>query len=328
MNTTRICRALRMAGIALGASWLAGCTSQTDLSAVAVEAAKPVQRYDITQALASNGKVVVAGTQSGAVLVSADQGRSWKREMLGGASLIGITHCPDGSFVAIDFYRRVWSADATGAGWKSAPFDKPRIPLAISCDSKGRWWIAGTGATLAVSADAGATWTVTDLAEDAQLTGIQMVDETHGFATGEFGLVATTSDGGATWSRGSKMPDEFYPYATLFTSPSEGWASGIAGQILHTADGGKTWNKQTNTSRAALYRLFMHEGTPHGVGAGGAVARLEGDTWRAVPYPDAVPVFLGAAASLPEQHAIIAGGPGGLLRVIGTQADKASASAR
>ena len=56
--------------------------------------------------------------------------------------------------------------------------------------------------------------------------------------------------------------------------------------------------------------------------------RQEGDTWRSVPYPDAVPVFLGAAVSLPEQHAIIAGGPGGLLRVIGTQADKASASAR
>ena len=67
---------------------------------------------------------------------------------------------------------------------------------------------------------------------------------------------------------------------------------------------------------------------PHGVGAGGIVARLDGDTWRSVPYPDAVPVFLGAAVSLPEQHAIIAGGPGGLLRVIGTQADKASASAR
>lgn len=328
MNTTKMCRALSTACIALGASWLAGCTSQTDLSAVAVEAAKPVQRYDITQALASNGKVVVAGTQSGAVLVSADQGRTWKREMLGGASLIGISNCPDGRFVAIDFYRRVWSSDASGAGWKSTPFEKPRIPLAISCDSKGRWWIAGTGATLAVSADAGATWTVTDLAEDAQLTGIQMVDESHGFATGEFGLLATTSDGGATWSRGSKMPDEFYPYATLFTSPSEGWASGIAGQILHTADGGKTWAKQTNTTRAALYRLFMHEGVPHGVGASGIVARLEGDAWRTVPYPDAVPVFLGAAVSLPEQHAIIAGGPGGLLRVIGTQADKAAASAR
>jgi photosystem II stability/assembly factor-like uncharacterized protein len=167
---------------------------------------------------------------------------------------------------------------------------------------------------------------VTDLAEDAQLTGIQMVDETVGYATGEFGLVAVTRDGGATWTRQPPMPDEFYPYSALFTTPTRGWASGIAGQILHTSDGGQTWTRQTNASRAPLYRLFLHEGVPHGVGAGGVVARLEGDTWRNVPYPDAAPVFLGAGASLPEQHAIIVGGPGGLLRVIGTQAAQASSA--
>ncbi len=323
MNKTYTCRALGAAFMAAGAVGLAGCTAQADLSAVKAEAARPVQRYDITQALASNGKVVVAGTQSGAVLVSADNGRSWKREMLGGSSLIGIAACPDGRFVAVDFFRKVWSSDAAGAGWKSVAIDKPRTPLAISCDARGRWWVAGTSATLAVSADAGATWTVTDLAEDAQLTGIQMVDDSVGYATGEFGLVAVTRDGGTTWTRQPPMPDEFYPYAALFTTPTRGWASGIAGQILQTSDGGQTWTRQTNASRAALYRLFMHEGVPHGVGAGGVVARLEGDTWRNVPYPDAAPVFLGAAVSLPEQHAIVAGGPGGLLRVIGTQAAQA-----
>ena len=324
MNKTNLCRALGVAFIGAGAVGLAGCTAQADLSAVAAEAARPVQRYDMTQALATNGKVVVAGTQSGAVLVSSDNGRSWKREALGGSSLIGIATCPDGRFVAVDFYRKVWSGDAGGTGWKSVPLDKPRTPLAINCDGKGRWWVAGTGATLAVSADAGASWTVTDMGEDAQLTSIQMVDDKVGFTAGEFGLVATTTDGGGTWTRLPPMPDEFYPYATLFTSPTEGWASGIAGQILHTRDGGRSWARQSNTSRVPLYRLFVHEGVPHGAGAGGSVARLEGDAWRSVAYPDAVPVFLSAAVSLPDQHAIVAGGPGGLLRVIGTQATQAS----
>lgn len=326
MKKRSMCSALGAAFIATGGLLLAGCTAQADLSAVAAEAARPLQRYDTTQALASNGKVVVAGTQSGAVLVSADNGRSWKREMLGGTSLIGIAACPDGRFIAVDFFRKVWSSDAAGSAWKSVSIEKPRTPLTISCDAKGRWWVAGTGATLSMSADGGANWTVTDLAEDAQLTGIQMVDDTLGYATGEFGVIAQTKDGGASWTRLSPMPDEFYPYATLFVSAARGWASGIAGQILHTADGGQTWTRQTNASRAPLYRLFLHEGVPHGVGAGGVVARLEGDTWRNVPYPDAAPVFLGAAVSLPEQHAIIVGGPGGLLRVIGTQAPQASSA--
>jgi hypothetical protein len=55
------------------------------------------------------------------------------------------------------------------------------------------------------------------------------------------------------------------------------------------------------------------------VGASGVVARFDAGVWRGMPYPDAVPVFLGAAAPLPGQSAIASGGPGGLLRVLGTK---------
>jgi hypothetical protein len=49
------------------------------------------------------------------------------------------------------------------------------------------------------------------------------------------------------------------------------------------------------------------------------VAKLDGNAWQSVSYPDAVPVFLGAGASLGEQQAaLIVGGPGGLTRVIAT----------
>ena len=65
----------------------------------------------------------------------------------------------------------------------------------------------------------------------------------------------------------------------------------------------------------------MHDGVPYGVGSGGVIARLDGDSWRAVPYPDAVPVFLGSGASLPGQSAIVIGGPGGLLRAVSTHAN-------
>lgn len=299
---------------------LAACTQVPDLSGIDAERKRPVHRYDITQALAANGEVIVAGTQSGAVLASADGGKSWQRQSLGSASLIGLAACPDGSFVAIDFYHKVWHADARGAGWKSVALDKPRTPLALTCDGRGRWWVAGSGATLAVSGDRGASWKVTDLGEDAQLTTLQFIDEKNAVATGEFGMVVTSSDGGTSWIKQGKIPNDFYPYAALFINRNEGWASGIAGQILHTIDSGRTWLKQDNAAQAPLYRLFLHQGRPYGVGAGGLVARLEGDTWRQMPYPDAAPIFLAAGASLDKDQAIVIGGPGGLLRVIGTQA--------
>lgn len=296
-----------------------GCTHELDLSAVHAEAAKMVKRYDIAQSLAANDKVVVAGTQTGGVLVSRDGGRNWSRQAVAGASLIGLAVCPDGSFVGIDFNHKVWSGDADGGGWQAGVLDKPRIPLAVSCDAEGRWHVAGSGAKIARSSDRGASWQVTDLDEDAQITAVQMIDARHGVALGEFGLFATTEDGGATWRMGERLPGEFYPYAAVFASRDEGYASGLAGTVLRTGDGGASWHKIDNGAVAAFYRLFMHDGRLYGVGAGGVVARLVDDGFQAVPYPDAAPVFLGAGTSVPGQSAIVVGGPGGLLRAIGTQ---------
>ena len=305
--------------LVLSCTALAGCTQAPDLTAVQSERAKPVQRYDVAQAAASNGTVAVAGTQSGVVLLSKDEGKTWNRLALGAVSIIGLAVCPDGSFVGIDFNHKVWSANAQGADWKSVALDKPRTPLAVTCDAQGRWWVAGSGTKIAGSADHGATWQVGALDGDAQLTTLQFVDDHFAVALGEFGLVVTSVDGGATWQKGAKIPNDFYPYAALFVDAKVGYASGIAGQILKTQDGGKTWSKIDNQTNAALFRLFLHDGRPYGVGAGGVVARLDGDAFRTMPYPDAVPVPLGAAAALPNQNAVAIGGPGGLIRVIGTQ---------
>jgi photosystem II stability/assembly factor-like uncharacterized protein len=307
-------------GVTIACGALSACSQGPDMSGIAAERERPVHRYDISQSIASNGKVIVAGTQSGAVLVSEDQGKSWKRTALGNTSLVDMTVCGDQGFVAIDHYHKVWSADAAGQNWKSVPLELPRTPLAITCDKQGGWWVAGINSVISGSSDRGATWKTTDLHEDTQITTIQFLDEKNGIALGEFGLTVTTEDGGATWKKGPKMPGEFYPYAALFANRNEGWVSGVAGQVLHTTDGGKTWSKQVNTTQAALNRLFMHEGVPVGVGAAGVIARLDGNSWRAVPYTDAVPVFLGGGASLPGQSAIVIGGPGGLLRAVSTQA--------
>lgn len=295
---------------------LSACTAAPDMTAIQAEQARPVQRYDITQALASNAKVIVAGTQSGAVLVSDDQGQRWTRVALPGASVIGLAACPDGSFVGIDFHHRVWSADAAGKTWSSVKLEKPGVPLALSCDGQGRWWVAGSRSVIAMSADRGAHWQIYDGKEDAQITAIQFVDANTGYAAGEFGLVLATEDGGQTWTKRPAIAGEFYPYGLVFTSRDQGWVSGLAGQVLQTKDGARTWTPQVNATQAPLYRLFVHRGLPYGVGAGGTVARLQGDAWQALPYPDAGPAFIGAGVSLEAQDAVALGGPGALLRVI------------
>lgn len=306
--------------VSLAGGFLAGCSPVPDMSGIAAERLRAVHRYDIAQAVASNGKVVVVGTQDGAALVSVDQGKSWQRTALGNASLVDVATCGEQGFVAVDHYHKVWSADAQGANWQSVPLELPRTPLSVTCDKQGGWWVAGTNAVIAGSHDQGKTWQSTDLGEDTQITSIQFLDDKNAIALGEFGLTVFSEDGGASWKKGARIPGDFYPYAALFANRNEGWVSGIAGQIMHTTDGGKNWQKQVNASRASLYRLFMHDGAPLGAGSGGVIARLDGDTWRVQPYTDPLPVFLGGSASLPGQSAVVIGGPGGLLRAVSTVA--------
>lgn len=306
-----------------------GCTQAPDLSAARAEAQKPVQRYDAIQALAAHGDKVAAGTRSGAVLVSSDGGRSWNRQPISGpSSITGMDVCPDGRFIAIDFYRKVWTADAQLSAWTAQPLEAPHTALAVHCDRQGRWWVAGSGALIVRSDDQGKTWAKTDLQEDLQITTLQMVDELNGFATGEFGTVVVTTDGGHTWAKRGALPAEFYPYAALFVSASEGWVSGLAGQVVHTTDGGLNWAPQVNRANAPLYRLFMHAGAPHAVGAGGAVVRLQGEEWVAVAYPDARPVPLAAAASVTARNTLLIGGPGGLLRAVADGGSSKSGAAK
>jgi photosystem II stability/assembly factor-like uncharacterized protein len=303
---------------ALCLAGMAGCSGQADLSAVRAEADKPLKRYDVVQSLTSNEKVVVAGVQSGAVLVSSDGGRTWQRQALDNASMVGLTTCPDGTLLGIDFYKKVWHAGADGQQWTAIELEMPRVPLSVSCDQQGRWWVAGTRSQIAVSEDKGQSWRNVDLGEDTQITAIQFLDAQFGIATAEFGMVFVSEDGGHSWNRRPDMPDEFYPYDALYLSRDEGYVSGLAGQVLHTTDGGQTWQRQTNATGVPLYRLFMHHGLPYGVGAEGIVAHLEGDTWRNLAYPDPLPVFFAGGASVDGQSAVAAGGPGGQLRLIAT----------
>lgn len=309
-------RTARLMTTAASMVLLAACSGSADLSAVREAASKPVKRYDVVQSLTSNNEVIVAGLQNGAVLVSDDKGKTWRREGVDGASMIGLTTCPDGTMLGIDFHGKVWHADAKGQQWESLSVEKPKIPLAVTCDLEGRWWAAGTRSRIAYSTDKGANWNLVDLGEDAQITAIQFLDRDYGVATAEFGMMLVTEDGGATWNRRTDMPNEFYPYDALFLSRDVGYVSGLAGQMLKTEDGGLTWSPMDNASGVPIYRLFMLGGVPHGVGAGGIVARLEGDTWRSVAYPDPLPVFFAAGAPAADEAAVVAGGPGGLLRVI------------
>lgn len=295
-----------LAGVAL-----AGCTKGPDMTDVKASRTKPIFHFDLFQAVASNGKTIVATGAGGALVTSSDQGGNWKRQHLPGpASIIGMTHCPDGTYAAVDFYKKAWLGDAAGTQWKSVALDKGVNPLAVTCDPSGNIWIVGSNLSIQSSSDKGATWKLAQLGGDAQLTTVQFVDAQFGVAMGEFGTVATTSDGGKSWKKSNLPQKDYYPYAVVFTDKNNGWVSGLAGVNMHTTDGGKTWKSQTNAAGVPLYALARMGNQIYGAGAGGVVAVLKGDQWERVEYEKPAPAFLTSITSVEDKSLVIAGAAG------------------
>lgn len=299
---------------------LAGCNVTANLEAVSAARKAPILRSDQFQEVASNGKLLVGVGSHGAIVSSDNDGAAWKRTTLPGvSSLIGVAACPDGSWVALDFYHKVWVADPSATKWEARELATKANSLAITCDSRGQYWVVGSRTTLLSSSDKGVTWKSRDFGEDAILMSIQFLDADNAVITGEFGTLLTTRDGGNSWQQGKKIPNDFFPHAALFTDTRTGWVSGLAGVILHTTDGGNTWVKQPGGVGAPMYALVKHKGDMFAMGINGLVLKLTAGEWNLVegrPAP-----YLRSALSLGDKGILVAGGAGTLqLLAPGSQA--------
>jgi hypothetical protein len=300
------------------AGGLAGCHSKTDHSAVETEKQKAVLRIDQFQAAASNRKVAVVVGHGVAVVSDLRNQQMARIALQGTPALIDVASCADGSFVALDFNRKVWLADSDAKIWKAQPIKGNWRPLALTCDAQNRIWVVGSGTTIASSSDKGASWQEQNFNQDAMFNTVQFVDPDNGFITGEFGAVYSTSDSGASWKAEAKIPNDFYPYAALFTSTTEGYVTGLAGAMLQTKNGGKSWGKLDNPSGLPQFGLTHQGNTIYSVGVGGSLQRLENQRWQPVNYGKSAPAYLRAATAVGTDRLLIAGGAGALQMIPAT----------
>ncbi len=103
-----------------------------------------------------------------------------------------------------------------------------------------------------------------------------------GWAVGSGGVVLSTTDAGATWTR--RVPTTVTLRGVWFTSALEGWAVGHAGTVLHTLDSGATWTQVTSvaSSENLTSVTFASRDTGWVVGAGGLILSTvdRGLNWR------------------------------------------------
>ena len=106
--------------------------------------------------------------------------------------------------------------------------------------------------------------------ENQDLTEMQFINLTEGWAVGYGGLILHTQDAGKTWETHSidnkrVFVDDYHLEAVNFVDRKKGWIVGgknvgqftHEGFILHTPDGGKTWELQFDEVETYLNDLVF-----------------------------------------------------------------------
>ncbi len=80
--------------------------------------------------------------------------------------------------------------------------------------------------------------------------------EKEGWASGRWGCILHTEDGGKTWIR-QNSGTNLTLSSVFFIDSKKGWAVGEEGIIIHTKDGGKIWEKQKSPHKSFYMKVFF-----------------------------------------------------------------------
>lgn len=244
--------------------WRRGAAVFLTLAAVAVLPATEVRaRMLLLDGVVVGGNVIAVG-ERGAVLLSADNARTWRQAPpVTRATLTAVAFAP------------------VSAG-----------------NNPSRGWAVGHDALILATADGGATWARQYQGENLQdsFLDVWAVNESHVIAVGAYGLFVETKDGGKSWER-RRLNDADLHFNRLTQGPSGTlYLAGERGTMLRSRDRGATWTPITAPYDGSFYGILPLElQTLLAYGLRGHVYRStdDGASWTAVETP--APVLLATA---------------------------------
>jgi photosystem II stability/assembly factor-like uncharacterized protein len=220
--------------------------------------------------IAAAGDRLVAVGDHGDIVVSTDQGRSWRQSLAPTQALL------------------------TGVCFVDAR----------------QGWAVGHQGVILHTANGGDTWErQDDRHHDADVyLDVLFRDATHGFVVGAYGKFLVTADGGRTWSSEHPIPDEVH-FNRITTGPSGTlYLSGEGGLTLISRDEGKTWTRSEVPYDGSLFGVLpLGDGRLLTYGLRGHVFRSEdrGATWNEVP--SGASILIMAGRRLADGRTVLAG---------------------
>lgn len=234
------------------------------------------ERFSVT-GMAYAGKRLVAVGELGHIMLSDDEGKTWREAQVKdgrGSALTQVMFFNDKEGVAVGHDAWALFTEDGGLNWRETLFDKDFSEplLGVWGLAEGPVFAYGSFGRFFVSNDHGRTWEKRDPGiADAHVYAMNGGPDGHLMMVGEHGLAFKSTDFGQTWQA---IP-EFYR-GTMFgliRLSSEEWiAYGLRGNIFRTTDFGATW---TQIPTHLSIGLFGHGVLPDGriiiVGQGGVM---------------------------------------------------------
>jgi photosystem II stability/assembly factor-like uncharacterized protein len=182
--------------------------------------------------------------------------------------------------VAVGERGHVLLSDDQGASWRQAKSVPTRVMLtAVYFVDAQYGWAVGHDETILNSADGGETWTRSHFAPEAQqpLLDLWFANRVSGIAVGAYGAYFTTNDGGRNWSSakfappqvakhdGEPAPDEGdlppdYHLNRIVGVGNRLYVAAEGGQLYRSDDRGATWRALPSPYEGSFFGLVPIRG--------------------------------------------------------------------
>lgn len=117
-----------------------------------------------------------------------------------------------------------------------------------------------------------AQWFTQTSGTASNIVSVFFINTTTGWAAGEDGYIARTTNGGTNWVQQTSNTNNALICA-VFADASTGWVSGTFGTVLKTTNGGTNWTSLTTAVSGALRISFVNISTGWAVGATGTIIK-------------------------------------------------------
>jgi photosystem II stability/assembly factor-like uncharacterized protein len=207
-------------------------------------------------------------------------------------------------------------SDDNGKTWRRAKSPAAPLLTAVEFLDAQNGWAVGHDSVILATSDGGETWTqqFAAPAEQRPLLDVTFIDKSIGYAIGAYGAFLETTDGGRSWNPRKVIEDDKHLNAFVNLPGGHLIILGEAGTILLSPDAGKTWSAVPSPYKGSLFGgIVADDGSVVAYGLRGRIFRStdSGKTWKAVDNASVATLMGGS--KLPDGALVLAGAGGTVL---------------